>query len=314
MAKKRFVFNDETIINSYGFKILNAGISLERFLSNPIMLDGHWNDTHNVIGNWENVVKNGTLLEGDSNFDLEDDVAKKLAGKVERGFIKGCSMGVTFDREKMKQQPDGTWVLSECELFEVSLVAIPSNRSCVKLFSFEGVEMKEDEIKLAISELSEKPNFNVNNKEQTMEKVTLSVKSLMTLGLEDQPTDGKMLDAKIAELAGKHDAEKLAHEDTKKLFKAGETERAKALVSEAKLAGKITAAEEEQFVKDATENYALTARLLAKLPAKQNLNANNTGQGGTGDPKNMDEFEKLSAEAKLAFKTENPDGYKALFR
>lgn len=312
MAKKRFSFNDETVTNSYGFKIPNSGISLARFNDNPVMLDGHWNDTSNVVGKWTNVMIEGSQLSGEPDFVPDDAKAQDIAKKVEGGYIKACSMGVSFSRDDMKQQPDGSWVLEKCELYEVSIVAIPSNSRALRLYASDGQEMKEEEIKLAISELSEKPNFKNNNK-QTMEKVTLSVKSLMTLGLEEQPTDSKMLDAKIAELAGKFDAEKLAHEETKKQFKAGETERAKSLVNDAKLSGKITAAEVEQFEKDAVENYALTARLLSKLPAKQTLGASNTGQGGTGDPKTVDEFEKLSNEAKLAFKTENPEGYKALF-
>lgn len=312
MAK--FIFNDETVENSYGFTIPNKGIKLDRFLKNPIMLDEHCNSTDDVLGSWQDVAVNGKLLEGNPVFDIEDEDVAKIAGKVNRGFIKSCSMGVSFDRNMMKLQPDGKWILEECELFEVSIVAIPSNANAVRLFHKDGVEMTEDEVKLAVANLKIEPNFNVNNKDEQMEKVTLSIKALMALGLESQPTDSGVLDAKILKLSGDLEAERLAHEGTKKQFKEGEAERAKALVADAKLAGKITGAEEEQFVKDATENYSLTARLLSKLPSKTTLGATNTGQGaGSTDPKTVDEFEKLSVDAKLAFKTENPEGYKALF-
>lgn len=280
-----------------------------------MMLDEHYASTNNVIGNWKDVAIVEGRLEGEPVFDLEDEAAKKIAGKVERGFIKGCSMGVTFDRDKMKQQPDGSWILSECELFEVSIVAIPSNRNAVRLFSVEGVEMKEEEVKLAVSELQAGVKMDFKNDKQKMDKIELSATSLVALGLQTQPANKEELDANIATLATKLKTETEAHEATKLALKKGLEAQAKALVNDAKLAGKITADEVDELVKDATENYALTAKYLGRIPAKMQLGAKGSGAGvDAGLPKTLDEFEKLSADAKLAFKTDSPDEYKALFR
>jgi HK97 family phage prohead protease len=314
MAKKRFTFNDETTTNSYGFKIPNAGISLERFNANPVMLDGHWNDTSNVIGKWTEVRVEGSELSGEPDFVPDDTKASEIMKKVEGGYIRGCSMGVTFNRDDMKQQPDGSWVLTKCELYEVSIVAIPSNSRALRLYAANGVEMKEEEVKLAVGSLMSEANFN-ENKEQKMEKIILSATSLVALGLNQQPADMAELDKHISTLSGALRDEKAAHEETKNTVKAGAELRAKTLIEEAKLAGKITGAEVEEFTQNAVENYDLTAKMLSRIPTKTKLSAQNTGaEAGDEQPKNVDEFEKLSNEAKLAFKTENPDAYKALFK
>lgn len=321
----RFVFNNETIINSYGFKIPNAGIKKDRFLDNPVMLDEHYNSTSAVLGAWKNISVSGADFGGEDDFDLEDPKAKMIAGKVERGYIKGCSMGVTYDREKMKQQPDGTWMLTECELYEVSIVAVPSNKTSLRLFNTAGKLMTDDEIKLSISELQADWTQNgTQNNNTDMFKITLSAQTLTKMGLNHNPENEAELMGAIETIVSKLSAsesnlqnEKLAHDATKQRLKDATEVQAKALVDEALLAGKITADEKEGFIKDATENFALTSKLLGRIPAKTSLSAGvrNTGMGGsTGNPKTPDEFEKLSDSAKLAFKNDFKAEYEALWK
>ena len=121
---KPFVFNDQNQANSYGFRILTAGISLKRFNKNPIMLNQHWNSTSNVLGKWESLKVEKDLLLGEPVFDVADEEALKVSGKVDRGFINSCSMGITFKREDLKII--GTELIMEkCELYECSIVAVP---------------------------------------------------------------------------------------------------------------------------------------------------------------------------------------------
>src|SRR5690606_7903325 len=114
----------------------------------------------------------------DAEFDTEDEQAKKLEGKVSRGFIKSCSMGVTFDREYMKANPDGTYILKQCELFEVSLVAVPSNANALKLYApATGQLLGEKEIRLSLQ------NLESEIKNEKMEKFQLSALALTALCL-----------------------------------------------------------------------------------------------------------------------------------
>ena len=47
---ERFIFNDETIKNSHGFDLLNAGGRFNRFKDNPVMLHNH--NADKVLGKW----------------------------------------------------------------------------------------------------------------------------------------------------------------------------------------------------------------------------------------------------------------------
>ncbi|MFC0182753.1 HK97 family phage prohead protease [Pseudarcicella hirudinis] len=272
MAKKKFVFNDETVTNSYNFKIKTSGIILNRFSANPVMLADHWNSLDSVIGKWDNISVEGVILSGEPLFDSEDAYAKTIEGKVERGFVIGCSMGISFSRDDMEQQPDGSWLLLRCELFEVSICAVPSNANSLRLYDASTKKLLTgDEVKLQLSFLDE--NKQNENTEIKMEKITLSVASLMTLGLNEQPKTAAELDTHIATLLQKFTTEQAEHQQTKqKLSSIAETQ-SKALINEAKLAGKITESEVAEWEKMAKDNYSLAFAALSKIPAKHNYQA-----------------------------------------
>ncbi len=68
----RFILNDESSKNSYGFKIKTEGINLNRFEGNPVMLDGHINSTSHVLGSWKDIKKEDGKLTAETVFDLKD--------------------------------------------------------------------------------------------------------------------------------------------------------------------------------------------------------------------------------------------------
>jgi hypothetical protein len=76
---EKFILNDETKTNSYGFRILNSGIDLTRFLSNPVMLDNHENTIGGVIGRWKNIAVANGKLTADAEFDNADEAAKGIS-------------------------------------------------------------------------------------------------------------------------------------------------------------------------------------------------------------------------------------------
>lgn len=43
------------MVNSHGFRVKNAGISLVRLKANPVILAQHNNSVWSVIGRWENI-------------------------------------------------------------------------------------------------------------------------------------------------------------------------------------------------------------------------------------------------------------------
>jgi len=316
-----FIFNDEAVLNSYGFRILTEGISLVRFDANPVMLDQHYNSTWAVIGNWIETEKVAGLLMGKPVFDTEDADAKKIQGKVDRGFIKAASMGISFNREDL-QMVDGILTLIKCELYEVSIVAIPSNANAVRLYYENGDLMKEDEIKnlcLSVQPTNEKLKIN------TMKKILLSVATLMALGFDDQPTDGldvAVVEAKVlglssqlTQLTTENEGLKLAAQTAKAAQEAALLLATTQKVDLAVTQGKIPADKKEAFVQLGISSPEVLQTTLDSIPAKQNFGAGVTVPAGNGgvEVKTMEEFQALGIDAQLSFKTDNPEGYKKLF-
>ena len=317
MPKKplTFILNDETKTNSYGFRVANAGIDLSRFKANALMLDYHIAGNAAVIGRWENIRIEGPLLLADAEFDEEDENAKKIKGKVDRGFLKGASMGLGVLNAKWELMDDVP-TLTMCELTEASIVSTPSNANALKLYDSTGQELTSDAIQLSISN---NPFFI---KKDNMAKLSLSVATLLVLGLQnDQLEDAQLVSASVEKLADKlKDAElKLTAETTAKdalqvKLNAIDEAKSTALVDEAITAGKITADKKEYFLSLAKSDFDVCKGILDGIPAKKSL----TATGKTVAPasetvKSMDDFEKLNHDQKLAFKAEFPEHYKQIF-
>lgn len=327
MAKNKpgkFILSDETVRNSYGFYISTSGISLDRFNTNPIMLSNHTLSNENVIGSWQDIEVEGSQLLAVPNFDTEDDKAKLIAGKIERGFIKGASIGITFDREHLKLVGDNIY-LTKCELYEASIVPVPSNQNSLRLYNQEGQIIKEDDVKQLCLSLVSDSQTNQINTQITMKKIILSVAALMALGFKDQPNDGldaSDVEAKIlglaqdnAALKSKNDALELAAKTAKEAADAKAKADATAKVKLAITQGKLPADKEDAFVQLGITSPEVLDSTLAAIPAKQNFAAGVTvpiGIGAAPEVKTMDDFQKLSLEAQLAFKAEHPEAYKKI--
>ncbi|MGJ1305138.1 HK97 family phage prohead protease [Sphingobacterium multivorum] len=315
---KTFVLNDERLTNSYGFRVMNSGINLDRFKANPVMLSNHWNNTDNVIGRWENIRIEGSQLLADAVFDENDEDAKKIASKVEGGFLKGCSMGIRFNYEFMEEKPDGTYWLNQSELFEVSIVAVPSNANAVKLYSSTGELIDEEQVTLSLQSIKDS---KIENQDNTMSKLLLSavtVATLMSFGLKDGDS-ALEVDGAVAKLKAELDAEKTAHgleksarEKLEGKIKEIETSQLNALLDQAVTDGQILADQKANFE---ALGFDGAKKIIDGLPKKVTLGSqlgNSGGAAGT-EPKTMEEFFKLSAKEQLDFKNSNEAAYKALF-
>lgn len=299
-----FILNDEKVLNSYGFRVRNEGIDLKRFKKNPVILNDHWNDTASVLGKWDNIRIEGSKLLADPVFDMEDEAAQKIAGKVERGFLKGCSMGLSFDRAFLKAKPDGSYELETSELMEASLVAVPANASAIKLYAVNGQPMDDKDVRLSLQ------NIQTNNIE-TMEKYALSANALTALGLANADDANAVSTAVTALKADLDNAKaKLTALEAEAATKA--KEQANALVDGAIAEGKLTADLKDSFVQMALGNYAMATKVIAAMPGKKSLAAQ-VGNSAPAEVKTEADFAKLSHEEQLAFKEEHPETYTKIF-
>lgn len=171
--KHTFLVSDETV-NSHGFRILTDGIDTERFDKNPIMLYMH--EVPTIIGRWENLQKKNGQLFADAVFDEADPFSKEIMGKVERGFLKATSLGIRHSADNLLKDDQGDY-LKQCELVEISIVAIPSNGNALKLYtdSFETVQLKLNQL----SEVNSIASFlNLANSVDVDKAVLTAVRTL----------------------------------------------------------------------------------------------------------------------------------------
>jgi len=313
----RFVLNDERVLNSYGFKIKTAGIHLGRFISNPVMLDGHNNSNASVIGRWKEWKAEDVILSADTDFDMEDPKAADISGKVDRDFIKSASMGIAFKKADFKMI-GGELVLEKCELLEASIVAIPSNSAALKL-TMDGESLSDTDVKelcLTIAQNSDSDNLKITHtmlKLSQIAFIALGFSATMTEASEDQINTAVLaLSKEKDELKKKLELSEdkvNAYETAEKTKKQGEITQ---MVDAALTAGKITADKKQTYIDLAAVNFDLAKQTLEALPAKQNFSAGVTTPPGTDAVTTMDEFQKLSTDQQLAFKNANPDAYQAI--
>lgn len=320
-----FVFNDENVRNSYGFYINTLGIKMDRFTDNPVMLNNHINSNENVIGNWSDSLKENGLLKLKPHFDEETNLGKDVAGKVDRGYLKGCSMGIIPNWDSVQKVGDRL-IMMECELAEGSIIPVPSNKGAIAIYSVDGELMKEEDVKslcLSVTQkLTEIPE-NLNSKTD-MNKIILSVAALMALSFKDQPKDGldvadveaKVLglSKQVTDLTAENQGLKLAAETAKEAQEAAVKLAATQKVDLAITQGKIPADKKEAFVQLGITSAEVLQTTLDSIPAKKDFTAGITVPGGNGavEVKTMEEFQKLSVGDQLSFKADNPNEYQKL--
>jgi hypothetical protein len=131
----KFVINDESV-NDRGYSILTSGIDLSRFEKNPVCLAFHATSLL-PVGKWR-LEKKGNVLFGYLSFDEKDEFAIQLKAKYEGGFMSGISVGIVIN------QMTASNVATNSELYEISLVVLPSNKASVliKLSSKSSSNMK----------------------------------------------------------------------------------------------------------------------------------------------------------------------------
>ena len=150
---KEFLLSDETV-NSYGFAVLTSGISLERFTQNPVMFLNHDRDK-GIAGKWENLRIEASKLYGTPVFDSKHEPGKTAAEQTQGGFLNGASIGID---NLLMSEINGIQTVVSCELTEVSVCDIPSNKNALQLY-FKGTPVTLSKYK----ELS----LNTNNMQTT---------------------------------------------------------------------------------------------------------------------------------------------------
>lgn len=250
---KKFKVSDQTK-NSKGIIVITAGIKTERFSKNPVMLNFH--DRADVLGKWDKLETVGTEMFAEPVFDMADPEAAKIAGKVEREFINGASLGLTPLKYHYDVEQDAI-ILTESELKEISICSIPSNENSLTLFDEAGEEFT-DEMFLQLSDSLKNPikNNMLKNKAH-LAKV---------LNLADTCEESDILLA-VQAIADENKTLKADLQTKATALEAIEKQKVINLVDDAVKANKILAGDKEDYLKLAHADFDTTKKLLdAKAP------------------------------------------------
>lgn len=178
---KEFLLSDESL-NSHGTVVMTDGIRLDRFLANPVMFYNH-DESKGVVGRWENIRKENGKLFGTPVFDVQHEIGRMLQRQVDGGFIRGASIGiggVEYDYSPHDSTATYQKIIG-CELVEVSVCDIPSNRNTLQLY-YDGKAVDE-----------------ATHKRLTLNRSNLSLsdmgKVMAALGLPENATIDQILDA-----------------------------------------------------------------------------------------------------------------------
>lgn len=188
-------------LNSYGSRVLTDGLDTTQYQKNPVLLWMHrrYGDNCAPIGRMENLRIDGDRLIGTPVFDLEDDFAKKIANKWDKGFLNMCSASVeiletsTDPQHLIQGQSRAT--VTRGKLLEVSIVDIGSNDDALKLMnSGKLLELSAGEASplLPLLELSNTDN-SVNS--NIIQQTKMKKETLLILGLPETATEEQVHDA-----------------------------------------------------------------------------------------------------------------------
>lgn len=285
MKTKTFILSDESI-NTYGFRLLTGGADLSQFRKNPVMYLNH--DSWDMpIGRWENIrVEDGKIL-ADAIFDMKDEKAAEVAGKVDRGFLKMASVGlVPIERteEASLMLPGQKYpTVSRWRLREASIVGIGSNHNALRLYDENDKQLDDDEI----MQLFDKPNF-----ENYMNKEFLNMLGLADTAVASEATEAlRLVLADNKRLNAENGVFKTRIDELNAAEKAKRTAEATALVDEAVKDGRLDAGGKATFLELFEMDHDKAKRTLNAIPKRGSVKSKFEQKSNLGDA-DFAKFEK----------------------
>lgn len=273
MKRPTFILHDETV-NTYGFRMLTSGGNLEELRKNPVLLLNH-KDWELPIGRWENIRVEGTQILADAVFDEKDDIAVKIAGKVEGGFLRMASMGAwppeeVSDAEELKLPGQTLPTVTRWTAREASIVTIGANHNALVLFDRQ--TGKPLDLTDASTVIRLMDTFNHSKTDSNMDKTLKEV-----LQLKDTAQDGEVLGA-VRQLIANNDRLSRENKELQEAASRAETERKEArhaeavrLVDAAIADGRINSAGKEAYLKLFDADFENTRATLDAIPRRQSV-------------------------------------------
>lgn len=296
---KRVRISDSTL-NAYGTRVLTEGVDLEQYTKNPILLWMHnraWRGTKEEVlplGYVKDIRVEGDEITGEPVIDTDDEFAKQIASKWEKGILRMVSPN--FDIIAVDESPDLALpgqtraTITKSKLIEVSIVDIGGNDNNIQL-NYEGKELKLSEG----GECPDIPMINISDKKPNKkEKKMFELKDLsLKLGLPESATQEEAL-RNVDLLLGYKSANASLQKELEELKLAAVTSK----IDEAIASGKVPAAKKNELLElGKTNPQGLELALsLAQKPVKATDVIGDGANGPTSDIGSLElsKYKKLS--------------------
>ena len=135
MSKTKRVRITNESLNSYGTRVLTAGMIVEQYNRNPVLLYMH--QRGQVIGYVKDLKVENDAVTGELVFDEASELSIRCKKQWEFGSLKMVSVGIdileTSDAPEFLVQGQTAPTITKSKLFEVSLVDIGANDDAIVL-------------------------------------------------------------------------------------------------------------------------------------------------------------------------------------
>lgn len=304
MSKGKRVRITNDSLNSYGTRVLTAGMNVEQYQRNPVLLYMH--ERGNVIGYVKDLkVENGEVT-GELMFDEASELSVRCKKQYEFGSLKMVSAGLdileTSEDPELLVQGQTRPTVTKSKLFEVSLVDVGSNDDAIVL--------QKDGKKITLGKDSECPLPLLNNNNQKQKQMEQKMVA-MQLGLPATATEAE-INAALDELkTAKEENERLQQKNAA-LTLASITAAVEKAVGEKR----ITPDKKDEFINLGKEvGQEKLESILSAISPQMKLSSVIGHQGGAAtEPTTYKKLSDVPSGQLTTLRKEQPDEYKRLYK
>ena len=304
MGKRVRISNES--LNCYGFRVLTAGIDVEQYKRNPVLLYMH--ERGNVVGYVKDLKVGNDEITGELMFDCASEQSERCQKQFEFGSLRMVSAGLeiieTSEDPTMLVPGQTRPTITKSSLFEVSVADIGANDDAIVL------EKDGKRITLSKDGTCGLPLINQNNNQnQDMEQKVIALQ----LGLPETATE-KEINEKLAQLKAVQQENDTLKAEAQKLTDA----RIAQLVDTAIAEKRLDAQHKEQFVelgkKIGAEELENTLQAM-KPQVKLSSMLGHHGSAPVSDSeKTYTKLSEVPAEELVKLRAENVEEYKKLYK
>lgn len=194
MGKRVRITNDR--LNSYGTRVLTAGLDISQYERNPVLLYMHRRGT--VIGYLKELRKEDDAISAELVFDEASQLSVQCKKQFEAGSLRMVSIGIdvveTSSEPEHLVEGQTCATITKSKLYEVSLVDIGANDDAIVLRRDGQI------ITLGKDSINPLPAI-INNQPSTKQPAEMELKTIaLKLGLAET-ADEAAVTARINELA-----------------------------------------------------------------------------------------------------------------